>query len=127
MQAKILQKENYANQIKQIEQSKKQALDKPEIPFSGSLKEFKKTDEYKNWKTEKSAEFTEQVNELKERLENLFAEQKREQLPDYPIFMAIAEQIGYDATGKPTAVNELDEIKIQLAQFIEQVQREDYE
>lgn len=41
--------------------------------------------------------------------------------------MAIAEQIGYDATGKPTAVNELDEIKIQLAQFIEQVQREVYE
>ena len=127
LQAKILQKENYANQIKQIEQNKKQALDKPEIPFSGSLKEFKKTDEYKNWKTEKSAEFTEQVNELKERLENLFAEQKREQLPDYPIFMAIAEQIGYDATGKPTAVNELDEIKIQLKAFIEQVQREDYE
>lgn len=127
LQAKILQKENYANQIKQIEQNKKQALDKPEIPFSGSLKEFKKTDEYKNWKTEKSAEFTEQANELKERLENLFAEQKREQLPDYPIFMAIAEQIGYDATGKPTAVNELDEIKIQLKAFIEQVQREDYE
>ncbi|MBQ9619495.1 MAG: SAM-dependent DNA methyltransferase [Neisseriaceae bacterium] len=127
LQAKILQKENYANQIKQIEQNKKHALNNPEIPFSGSLKEFKKTDEYKNWKTEKSAEFTEQVNELEEKMENLLAEQKREQLPDYPIFMAIAEQIGYDATGKPTAVNELDEIKIQLAQFIEQVQGEVYE
>ncbi|MBO7081833.1 MAG: restriction endonuclease subunit M [Neisseriaceae bacterium] len=42
LQDKILQKENYANQIKQMEQSKKQALDKPEIPFSGSLKEFKR-------------------------------------------------------------------------------------
>ncbi|WP_264673303.1 hypothetical protein [Moraxella bovoculi] len=41
--------------------------------------------------------------------------------------MAIAEQIGYDATGKPTAVNELDEIKIELAKFILQVQGEKYE
>ena len=127
LQQKILQKEQYASQSKAIETAKKNALDNPDIPFSGSLKEFKKTDEYKNWKTEKSAEFTEQLNELKEKMENLLAEQKKEALPDYPIFMAIAEQIGYDATGKPTAVNELDEIKIQLAQFIQQVQGEVYE
>ena len=32
--------------------------------------------------------------------------------------MAIAEDIGFDATGKPTTVNELDEIGAELAKFI---------
>ena len=41
--------------------------------------------------------------------------------------MAIAEDIGYDATGKPTATNELDVIGAELARFIEtEVQRELY-
>ena len=44
---------------------------------------------------------------------------KQKQLPDYPIFMAIAEQIGYDATGKKIAVNELDIIGEELKNFIE--------
>ena len=35
------------------------------------------------------------------------------------IFMAIAEDIGFDATGKPTKVNELDEIGVALADFIQ--------
>ena len=33
-------------------------------------------------------------------------------------FMAIADDIGFDATGKPTKVNELDEIGAELAKFI---------
>jgi hypothetical protein len=32
--------------------------------------------------------------------------------------MAIADDIGFDATGKPTKVNELDEIGAALADFI---------
>ena len=35
------------------------------------------------------------------------------------IFMAIAEDIGFDATGKPTKVNELDEIGVALVDFIQ--------
>lgn len=38
--------------------------------------------------------------------------------PDEDIFMAIADDIGFDATGKPTKVNELDEIGVALAKFI---------
>ena len=38
--------------------------------------------------------------------------------PDEDIFMAIADDIGFDATGKPTKVNELDEIGAALAKFI---------
>ena len=43
---------------------------------------------------------------------------KQNKLPDYPIFMAIAEEIGYDATGKKTATNELDVIGEELKKFI---------
>lgn len=39
-------------------------------------------------------------------------------LDEYPIFMAIAENIGYDATGRNTSNNELTEIGIELAKFI---------
>lgn len=52
-----------------------------------------------------------------------YLQEKRRQLPDYPIFMAIAEQIGYDATGKDTLVNELDTIAAELSRFIEGVNR----
>jgi type I restriction enzyme M protein len=37
--------------------------------------------------------------------------------------MAIAEEIGYDATGKKTAVNELDIIGQELKKFINSLDR----
>jgi len=48
----------------------------------------------------------------------LFLQKKRqEQFPkDYPIFMAIAEHIGYDATGRPDK-NELPDIFYEFAKF----------
>ena len=47
-----------------------------------------------------------------------YQQTKQSKLPDYPIFMAIAEEIGYDATGKKTANNELDVIGEELKKFI---------
>lgn len=37
--------------------------------------------------------------------------------------MAIAEDIGYDATGKPTNNNELDMIGKELTRFIEAIKK----
>lgn len=82
------------------------------------LKKLKKTDEYKTWKTEISAEFRQQINDLKEELEDIYLETKQNELPDYPIFMAIAEDIGYDATGRDTGTNELEDIGTELSKFI---------
>lgn len=42
---------------------------------------------------------------------------ENETLKDYPIFMAIAERIGYDATGRDDAHNDLDEIFTQYLAF----------
>ena len=83
-----------------------------------SKKELKNTTEYKEWKENLNAHYAELINELKENLVDKFIKAKQVQLPDYPIFMAIAEEIGYDATGKKTNLNELDVIGKELKDFI---------
>jgi type I restriction enzyme M protein len=57
-----------------------------------------------------SEEYTGQLDDLRYRLAEVFEERRRKDLPDYDIFMAIAEEIGYDATGRETKTNELETI-----------------
>lgn len=69
----------------------------------------KKLDRYKEWRAEISAACTEKINELKEQMREFYAEKRKEYFEknpkeDYPIFMAIAENIGYDAAGKNCSV-----------------------
>lgn len=78
----------------------------------------KQTEEYKSWNTNLQAEYATKIDELKTRLTEEYQLSKQQQLQDYPIFMAIAEEIGYDATGKKTATNELDLIGEELKKFI---------
>jgi type I restriction-modification system DNA methylase subunit len=73
----------------------------------------------KDDKTKAQQEFTEKVNLLKEDLTEKYFTAKQAALDDYPIFMAIAEDIGYDATGRQTANNELNLIGEELTKFIE--------
>lgn len=63
-------------------------------------------------------EYNEKLNVLKEELEENYQTEKQKQLPDYSIFMAIAEYIGYDATGRTIPQNDLPEITEELARFI---------
>jgi type I restriction enzyme M protein len=78
------------------------------------------TFEYKEWK--KAVEI--QINDEIKILYELIYEQasddykKYEVEQDYNIFMAIVEHIGYDATGKPTPLNELDTIAEELTRFL---------
>lgn len=67
-------------------------------------------------------EFDEQIEYIKENLSEVYLEQYKKALGDYPIFMAIAEDIGYDAAGKETGKNELPEIAKELAKFIQAVE-----
>jgi type I restriction enzyme M protein len=57
------------------------------------------------------------VAELRDKLDSEY-KAAAASFPDEDIFMAIADDIGFDATGKPTKVNELDEIGAELAKFI---------
>ena len=79
----------------------------------------KQTEEYKQWNGKLLSEYVDKVEELKNLLIEKYQEEKQKQLPDYPIFMAIAENIGYDATGKKTQINELDVIGEELKKFVE--------
>lgn len=74
--------------------------------------------------------FTDKVNLYKEELtEKYFLAKKALSFgeglggADYPIFMAIAEDIGYDATGRNTTTNELLEIGKELQKFIAHINK----
>lgn len=67
-------------------------------------------------------EFDEQINLAKENLSDMYFEQYKKSLTNYPIFMAIADEIGYDATGRETGKNELPEIAKELAKFIKSIE-----
>ena len=69
-----------------------------------------------------SEEYSARAAKLRYRLSEMFEERRQKALPDYDIFMAIAEDIGYDATGRPTKTNELEFIVEELSRFIEAVE-----
>ncbi len=122
IQEQIKAEANYKATVESIEAEKKKTI-KEHIGFVNNTgftdkKEIEKTDAFVKWKKQVNEQFNNQIAELKERLEERYA-QMRKTIVDYPIFMAIAEQIGYDATGKPTSTNELETIGTELKKFIE--------
>lgn len=104
---------------KEIKHQQKQKANEIKSAQNISATDAKKTEEYKLWNADLLAIYADKVDELKNRLSEEYQSTKQKELPDYPIFMAIAEEIGYDATGKKTAVNELDVIGEELKNFIE--------
>lgn len=102
-------------EIKQKQKLKAEEIKgKQRIPATAA----KQTDEYKSWNASMLEEYAAKIDELKTNLTEQYMLAKQNKLPDYPIFMAIAEEIGYDATGKKTATNELDVIGEELKKFI---------
>lgn len=77
----------------------------------------------KDEKAKLQSAFTDKVNLLKEELAEKYLAAKQQALDDYPIFMAIAEDIGYDATGRNTGNNELIEISKELSKFITHINK----
>ncbi|MDM8567119.1 N-6 DNA methylase [Candidatus Halobeggiatoa sp. HSG11] len=84
-------------------------------------KAYEASEGFKVWKVEVTDGFNERIRNLKEALQEDYVEQVKREVTDYPIFMAIAENIGYDATGRETGVNELVPLAGELRRFIESV------
>ena len=108
-----------------LERGKKAALkalaERPE--FADLTKtELKENEAYQDAAKAVSEEFSAKVEEVRFELTELYEERRRKELPDYPIFMAIAEDIGYDATGRITKTNELEPIAAELARFIHAIE-----
>ena len=111
----ILQRQTWEAEIKQKQKAKADEIKgKQRISATAA----KQTDEYKTWNADILAEYANKIDELKSQLSENYQQSKQNELPDYPIFMAIAEEIGYDATGKKTGNNELDVISEELKKFI---------
>ena len=120
----LLSSYQYKERITQLEKEKKQAINALEKQYKEkhpSLDKKGLAPLMAEEKKEIQEEFSEKVNNLKEELQDAFLTEKQKKLKDYPIFMAIAEEIGYDATGKKTAVNELEVIGEELERFIKAI------
>lgn len=103
---------------KEVKQKQKDMAAEIKDKHKISVTAAKQTEEYKSWNSDLLAEYANKVDELKSLLTDEYQQAKQKELIDYPIFMAIAENIGYDATGKKTAINELDIIGEELKKFI---------
>lgn len=123
IESRLLNDNNYIAQRqeweKEIKLQQKQKANEIKNSQRISATAAKQTEDYRSWNSDLLNEYANKVDELKSRLADEYQQAKQKQLPDYPIFMAIAEQIGYDATGKKIAVNELDIIGEELKKFIE--------
>jgi type I restriction enzyme M protein len=122
IESRLLTDNNYQTQRlnwdKEIKQKQKEKVTEIKDKQNISATSAKQTEEYKSWNADLLAEYCDKVEELKSFLTDQYQQAKKKELTDYPIFMAIAENIGYDATGKKTAVNELDIIGEELKKFI---------
>jgi len=95
----------------------------PETWDKAARKLVEKTEEFKAWRADVTQLYNEQINEVKENLQDEYLKKIGEKLVDYPIMMVIAESIGYDATGRKTGNNELEKIAPDLARFINDIKQ----
>ncbi|MFK5958960.1 MAG: N-6 DNA methylase [Lutibacter sp.] len=121
LKLKVKTDANYLKTVSKWEKEKKQAIkdleNKTKIVHPKAIK--KEVNELiKDDKAQISQQFTDNLNELKDELTEKYFIAKQTALDNYPIFMAIAEDIGYDATGRATNTNELVEIGKELEKFI---------
>jgi len=121
LKQQIKKDSKYLETIEQLEKEKKDAIKELEKEAQRKNPESNKSEISILIKDEKIIQqqlFTSKLNLLKEELTEKYFTAKQNTLEDYPIFMAIAEDIGYDATGRNTNNNELIEIGKELSKFI---------
>lgn len=80
------------------------------------------TEAFALWKAETNDEYNERIENLRETLNDKYLAEVKAEVADYEIYMAIAEDVGYDATGRPTAVNELEAVAADLSRFIAHIE-----
>jgi type I restriction enzyme M protein len=94
----------------------------PPIQWDAKAKKIvEKTEEYKAWKADITQLYNEQINGTKENLQDEYLKLIAEELTDYPILMVIAENIGYDASGRKSGTNELEIVAVELEKFIKDI------
>lgn len=126
LKEKVKTDNNYIATVEKWEKEKAEAIKKLEADAKAKNPKANKKEITEMIQADKSAvqsAFTDKVNLLKEELTEKYFLAKQTALDDYPIFMAIAEDIGYDATGRSTNNNELIEIGKELSKFIAHINK----
>jgi type I restriction enzyme M protein len=77
---------------------------------------------FAQWKTDTADDYNERMENLRETLNDDYLAEVKAKVADYEIYMAIAEDIGYDATGRPTATNDLETVAADLSRFISHIE-----
>ncbi|NTS66163.1 restriction endonuclease subunit M [Sphingomonas sp. HHU CXW] len=77
---------------------------------------------FAQWKADTNDDYNERIENLRETLNDQYLAEVKAEVSDYEIYMAIAEDIGYDATGRPTATNELEAVAAELSRFIAHIE-----
>ena len=124
LKEKVKTNNNYIEAIEKWDSEKKEAIRKIESEAKKKNPKFSKkeiTELIKDDKSKIQNQYKDKVNFFKEELTEKYFTAKQTALDDYPIFMAIAEDIGYDATGRETQNNELIEIGKELSKFINHI------
>jgi len=121
----IREQEKFEALLADIERGKKKALQalngRPEFTNLNAT-ERKENAAYLEEAKSIAEEYGAQLDALRFRLAEIYEDRRRKELPDYDIFMAIAEDIGYDATGRYTKTNELEFIGEELSCFIQSIE-----
>lgn len=128
LKEKIKTDNKFLKTVEQWEKEKADAIKKLEADAKTKNPKANKKEITEIIQADKSAvqsAFTDKVNLLKEELTEEYFLAKQTALDDYPIFMAIAEDIGYDATGRSTNNNELLEIGEELSKFIAHINKKE--
>ena len=91
--------------------------------YKEKIKKITETDDYKAWLKAGKDDINEQIKVVKEVINGLAETnfKKFEKELNYQIFMAIAENLGYDATGRETKENDLLNIATQLNKFLKHI------
>ncbi len=123
-QNSLLSHSEDGNKLFQLLKAKKECIAKlnKQLKFAERSGDTEIMEQLANKKQVLTEEFDEQIEFTRENLSEAYLELYKKAITDYPIFMAIAEDIGYDATGKETGKNELPEIAKELSKFIQAIE-----
>lgn len=129
LQSEIKKENDYLNTVAAWDKERKETIKKHD-GFDNKTgltdrKEIEKTDDFKNWKKSVNDLYAQKVAELQDKMNDILAEREKKELLNYKIFMAIAEQIGYDASGKVIAQNDLNAIAPKIEEFILSIIKDD--
>lgn len=110
----LLKHYGFANVYKELQRAKNQEI---KTVLSESKNDIS-IDEVSKIKAEINLVYNEKISKLKSKLQNAYKEEYMKKMPNYKVFMALIENVGYDSAGRTSSLNNLKDIEGTLADFI---------